>query len=155
MNVDSQTLCKHYKKDNQLTEIRKYYNIIQGESVLKSQKERMIKFLFDFYEPIRCGLKTATTRITNKNLNINDVVIAVFPYDMDDFNKNVIDTFIALDLQILKVEELKFNDLTNAHALSEGYQHVNLLKHELKNIYPHITDDTSIYFYKFQVIKEM
>ena len=50
-----------------------------------------------------------------------------------------------------RVEEVRFKDLNGRHAWFEGYKHVDLLKHELRNIYPDICDDTVL----FQIIFEI
>ena len=53
---------------------------------------------------------------------------------------------------ITKVECVKFKNLTNVHADNEGYQHIDLLKHELRNIYPDIRWDSECYIYQFVLI---
>lgn len=46
---------------------------------------------------------------------------------------------------VRRVEEVRFKDLNEMHAWVEGYKHVALLKHELRNIYPDICDDTVLF----------
>lgn len=48
------------------------------------------------------------------------------------------------------VEQVKFKELDNARAWFEGYNHVDLLKHELKIIYPDLHDDTVLFQIKFE-----
>lgn len=153
-DVYSPTPCIAFNNDNYLTELRKFYKLINGESQFKDKRNTMIKFLFDFYEPVCCGVKKATTRLTDKKLNINDVCIGVFPFSINDFNKDVPETYVMLELLITNVEQIKYKNLTRAHAFNEGYLHLNLLKHELKNIYPTITEDTILYTYTFKIINE-
>lgn len=50
-----------------------------------------------------------------------------------------------------RVEEVRFKDLNRMHAWFEGYKHVALLKHELRDIYPDICDDTVLFQILFEI----
>lgn len=50
-----------------------------------------------------------------------------------------------------RVEEVRFKDLNMRHAWFEGYKHVALLKHELRDIYPDICDDTVLFQILFEI----
>lgn len=103
----------------------------------------ILKFNPDFYDSIRENIKEATTRASSGPVNIGDFVIATFePSDK---------------LLLLRIDEhyaRKLKDLTRYEAKAEGYYHEDLLKHELKNIYPTIGDDDYVYFYRFINIRE-
>lgn len=103
----------------------------------------ILKFHEDFYLPIKEEVKDATTRASSKPLNIDDFVIATFePSDK---------------LLILRIDNhyaRRLKDLTNTEAKNEGYRHADLLKHEIKNIYPEISDEDYVYIYQFTVIRE-
>ena len=101
--------------------------------------EYQLKFHEDYYQPIREEIKIATTRNKPKPLNIGDFVIA---------------TFLPSDkLMLLQIKEhyaMRLKDLTETEAKREGYFHEDLLKHELKTIYPDLTDEDYVYIYKFK-----
>ena len=103
----------------------------------------ILKFHEDFYRPIAQRIKEATTRASSKPLNIDDFVIATFePSDK---------------LLLLRIDEhyaKRLKDLDNSEAKIEGYLHEDLLKHEIKNIYPNLKDDNYVYIYQFTVIRE-
>lgn len=99
----------------------------------------ILRFHKDFYEPIKQEYKTATTRANSKPLNIDDYVIATFePSDK------------LLLLRIAEHYAMRLKDLNTNEARNEGYRHPDLLKHELRNIYPELTDDSYVYIYTFR-----
>ena len=104
-----------------------------------------LKFHEDFINPIIEKDKISTTRIKKKNLNIGDEVKFIFL---------PIENHRRLNIRgiITKIEAVKFKNLNRNHANNEGYTHVDLLKHELRNIYPEIKWDTICYIYQFQLI---
>ena len=103
----------------------------------------ILKFHEDFYTPIREDIKTATTRADSKPLDIGDFVIA---------------TFLPSDkLLLLKIDghyAMRLKDLDLHDAKQEGYLHEDLLKHELKTIYPDLKPDDYVYIYRFTRIRE-
>lgn len=103
----------------------------------------ILKFHEDFYQPIKSEIKEATTRASSKPLNIDDFVIATFEPS---------DKLLLLRIDNHYARRLK--DLTRLEAKNEGYNHSDLLKHEIKNIYPELSDDDYVYIYQFSVIKE-
>lgn len=103
--------------------------------------EYILKFKKDFYEPIRDNVKKSTIRSESKPLNTNDFVFGYFGEDK-----------VCL-LQITDHYARKFKDLTQIEAEKEGYKHVNLLKHSLKNIYPNLNVESYVYIYNFDLIK--
>lgn len=100
---------------------------------------KILKFKPYFFEPLRSIEKMATIRKSNKGLKKGDLVKCRFEWT-DDY----------LIRKVRLVEKVKFKDLDNIHAWFEGYKHVDLLKHELKIIYPDICDDTVLFQIKFE-----
>lgn len=82
----------------------------------------------------------STIRKSDKGLKKGDIVECVFE-----------GTHFCLHRRVERMELVKFKDLDDTHAWYEGYRHVDLLKHELKSIYPDIHDDTVL----FQIIFEI
>ena len=106
-----------------------------------------LKFHEDFRNPILDRFKISTTRINKKNLKVGDEFNLVFVPVENNQDVNVRGV-------ITKVETVKFKNLTSIHADNEGYQHIDLLKHEIRNIYPEVKWDTLCYIYQFQLINE-
>lgn len=100
---------------------------------------KTLEFENYFMEPLRSMEKRATIRKSDKGLKEGDLVKCTFEWT-DDY----------LIRRVGSVEKVKFKDLDNVHAWFEGYKHVDLLKHELKSIYPDICGDTVL----FQIIFE-
>ena len=104
--------------------------------------EYILKFDKDFYQPIMEEIKTSTIRAASKPLNVGDICYAYFP-----------DIQTVMFLLITDHYAKRLCDLNKEDALTEGYLHENLLKHELKNIYPHLEDHDYVYIYKFQGVR--
>ena len=102
----------------------------------------VLKFNKEFYKPIMEEIKTSTIRSNTKMLNVGDICYAYFP-----------DIQTVMFLLITDHYAKKLCDLNKEDALTEGYLHENLLKHELKNIYPDIDDTDYVYIYKFQGVR--
>lgn len=100
---------------------------------------KTLEFENYFMEPLRSMEKRATIRKSDKGLKEGDLVKCTFEWT-DDY----------LIRRVRSVEKVKFKDLKHNHAWFEGYRHVDLLKHELKSIYPDICGDTVL----FQIIFE-
>ena len=100
---------------------------------------KTLKFKPYFMEPLMSMKKMSTIRKSDKGLKEGDLVKCTFEWT-DDY----------LIRRVRSVEKVKFKDLDNAHAWFEGYHHVDLLKHELKIIYPDIHDDTVLFQIKFE-----
>ncbi len=100
---------------------------------------KTLKFKPYFFEPLRSRKKMATIRKSDKGLKKGDLVECWFE-----------GTGFCLLRVVRRVEQVKFKDLKHNHAWFEGYKHVDLLKHELKSIYPDICGDTVL----FQIIFE-
>lgn len=101
----------------------------------------VLKFHKDFYNPIKTGDKVTTIRASSKPLNIDDFVFAYFPPDEALL-------FLITDHYAKQLKDLDYHE-----AICEGYKHPDLLKHELKNIYPNLKDNDYVYIYKFNIIR--
>lgn len=95
---------------------------------------KILKFKPYFIDPLRSMKKVSTIRKSDKGLKKDDIVECVFE-----------GTTFSIFRIVESVEKVKFKDLDNAHAWFEGYKHVDLLKHELKIIYPDLHDDTILF----------
>lgn len=100
---------------------------------------KTLKFKPYFIEPLRSMKKISTIRKSDKGLKKDDLVECVFER-----------TNFSIFRIIESVEQFKFKELDHNHAWFEGYNHVDLLKHELKIIYPDICDDTILFQIKFK-----
>ena len=105
--------------------------------------EYIMKFHEDFLEPIKEGIKKSTIRADSKPLKTNDICYGYF-HGIDK----------AIGIKITDHYAKKLCDLNKEDAKNEGYLHENLLKHELKNIYPDLSDEDYVYIYKFEGISD-
>lgn len=100
---------------------------------------KTLEFKPYLFEPLRSMKKMSTIRKSDKGLKKDDIVECVFE-----------GCRVSLLQRVRCVEQVKFKELDHAHAWLEGYHHVDLLKHELKIIYPDIHDDTVLFQIKFE-----
>lgn len=100
---------------------------------------KTLKFKPYFIEPLRSMRKISTIRKSDKGLKKGDVVECVFE-----------GCRVSWLRRVRCVEQVKFKELDHNHAWLEGYKHVDLLKHELKIIYPDLHDDTILFQIKFE-----
>lgn len=100
---------------------------------------KTLEFKPYFFEPLRTMEKRATIRKSDEGLKKGDIVECA-----------VKGSIFCLHRIVRRVEEVRFKDLNGRHAWFEGYMHVDLLKHELRDIYHDICDDTVL----FQIIFE-
>lgn len=101
---------------------------------------KTLEFENYFMEPLRSMEKRATIRKSDKGLKKGDIVECT-----------VKGSIFCLHRIVRRVEEVRFKDLNMRHAWFEGYKHVDLLKHELKIIYPDICDDTVLFQILFEI----
>ena len=101
---------------------------------------KKLEFKPYFFEPLRSRKKMSTIRKSDKGLKKGDLVECWFE-----------GTGFCLLLVVRRVEQVKFKDLKHNHAWFEGYRHVDLLKHELKIIYPDLHDDTVLFQILFEI----
>ncbi len=106
------------------------------------EKKKIIHFDYYYKTSIEKGIKKATSRLKNYNLELGDVVEC-------RYTKHNCPNFY---IKINRINKIKFKNLTNDNALSEGYLDVGLLKSVLKSYYPTISSDDFIYQYEFQYL---
>lgn len=100
---------------------------------------KTLEFKPYLFEPLRSMKKISTIRKSDKGLKKDDLVECVFE-----------GTTFSIYRIVESVEQFKFEELDHDHAWFEGYKHVDLLKHELKIIYPDLHDDTILFQIKFE-----
>ena len=102
-------------------------------------QRKTLRFKPELMDLLKTTEKRATIRKSDKGLKKGDVVRCV----ADDGSSKAY-------RKVKKIEQVKFKNLHHRHANREGYHHVELLKQELKSIYPDMNDDTVL----FQIIFE-
>lgn len=105
-------------------------------------QDYVFKFDGDFYHPIMDDIKVSTIRANSKPVDIGDLVYGYF----QSIEK-------ACVLEIINHYSMRLKDLRGYEAQNEGYGHQDLLKHELKNIYPTLNDEDYVFIYQFKVIR--
>lgn len=105
-------------------------------------QRKTLRFKPELMDLLKTTEKRATIRKSDKGLKKGDVVKCV----ADDGSSKAY-------RKVQKIEQVKFKDLHYRHANREGYHHVNLLKCELKSIYPDMNDDTVLYQIIFELPK--
>lgn len=114
-------------------------HLVQEAGDNDSQRKTLI-FKPELMDLLKTTEKRATIRKSDKGLKKGDVVRCVAG---DGSSKAY--------RKVKKIEQVKFKNLHHRHANREGYHHVELLKQELKSIYPDMNDDTVLY----QIIFEL
>ena len=115
-------------------------NFVQKEGHINDSQRKTLRFKPEFMDLLKTTEKRATIRKSDKGLKKGDVVKCV-----------ATDGSSKAYRKVKKIEQVKFKNLHYRHANREGYHHVELLKQELKSIYPDMNDDTVLY----QIIFEL
>lgn len=102
--------------------------------------ERFVRFNSAYFEPIRSGVKTATTRYRDPV----EIGPALFIFEDDD-------GYRRLHGVIDDVEELRCDELTAEHAELEGASSLEALRAGLRHHYPHMADDAFISVVRFHL----
>lgn len=105
-------------------------------------QRKTLRFKPELMDLLKTTEKRATIRKSDKGLKKGDVVKCV-----------AVDGSSKAYRKVKKIEQVKFKNLHYRHANREGYHHVNLLKQELKSIYPDMNDDTVLYQIIFELPK--
>ena len=103
-------------------------------------QRKTLRFKPELIDLLKTTEKRATIRKSDKGLKKGDIVKCVATEGSSKVYRKV-----------KKIEQVKFKNLHYRHANREGYHHVELLKQELKSIYPDMNDDTVLY----QIIFEL
>ena len=101
----------------------------------------LIKFNKEYYNSIIDGIKTQTLRKSNKRLQEEEIVKAVFPGTKNECY-----------LQITNTGYKQFKYLNDEDARLEGYKTVDELKKALLKIYPRLDNFDRLYYYQFKVV---
>lgn len=115
-------------------------NFVQKEEHINDSQRKTLRFKPELMDLLKTTEKRATIRKSDKGLKKGDVVKCV-----------ATDGSSKAYRKVKKIEQVKFKNLHYRHANREGYHHVELLKQELKSIYPDMNDDTVLY----QIIFEL
>lgn len=116
-------------------------NLVQKVEGNDFQRKTLI-FKPELMDLLKTTEKRATIRKSDKGLKKGDIVKCV----ADDGSSKAY-------RKVKKIEQVKFKNLHYRHANREGYHHVELLKQELKSIYPDMNDDTVLYQIIFELPK--
>lgn len=115
-------------------------NLVQKAGYINDSQRKTLRFKPELMDLLKTTEKRATIRKSDKGLKKGDIVKCV-----------ATDGSSKAYRKVKKIEQVKFKDLHYRHANREGYHHVELLKQELKSIYPDMNDDTVLY----QIIFEL
>lgn len=115
-------------------------NLVQKAGYINDSRRKTLRFKPELMDLLKTTEKRATIRKSDKGLKKGDIVKCV-----------ATDGSSKAYRKVQKIEQVKFKNLHYRHANREGYHHVELLKQELKSIYPDMNDDTVLY----QIIFEL
>ena len=117
-------------------------NFVQKAGHINDSQRKTLRFKPELMDLLKTTEKRATIRKSDKGLKKGDIVKCV----ADDGSSKAY-------RKVQKIEQVKFKNLHYRHANREGYHHVELLKQELKSIYPDMNDDTVLYQIIFELPK--
>lgn len=131
--------------DREISMLHSKISLINNTNLVQKVRDndfqrKTLRFKPELMDLLKTTEKRATIRKSDKGLKKGDVVKCV----ADDGSSKAY-------RKVKKIEQVKFKNLHYRHANREGYHHVNLLKQELKSIYPDMNDDTVLY----QIIFEL
>lgn len=102
--------------------------------------ERIVRFNSAYFDRVRSGRKTATTR----HRDPVGTGPALFIFEDDDGYRRLHGVVDA-------VEELRFDELTPEHAELEGASSLEALRTGLRHHYPRLADDSCMRFVRFHL----
>lgn len=101
----------------------------------------LIKFNKEYYQLILDGKKTQTLRTSNKRLQVDEIIKAIFPGTSNE-----------LKIKITDIGYKQFKYLDEEDAMLEGYDSLDELKKDLLSIYPRLDNFDRLYYYRFEVV---
>ena len=101
----------------------------------------LLKFNKEYYNNIIDGIKTQTLRTSNKRLQVDEIVKAIFP-----------GTELECIIRITDAGYKQFKYLNDEDAKLEGYDSLQDLKSDLTTIYPRLDAFDRLYYYRFEVV---
>lgn len=113
--------------------------------IKKGPAEKTIKFDEKFLKPIKDGVKTSTIR-TNFDGSPGDVFQCMV--HLSDGTGGSIGK-----IKIRHVQRIRFDEITKEKAVTEGYLHEALIKHELLQYYPSLKDSSLLYYIVFEYLE--
>ena len=125
---------------------------------MELKKINRIKFNKKYENPILDGKKTSTIR-TNCDLNPGDIFYVII-----DENGLYLETFdtkpaigkpdrLLCKAQVEEVQRIRFDEINNTLAFTEGMRHQDLVKYDLLSYYPNLTDSSLLYYVVFKIIR--
>lgn len=106
-----------------------------------------LKFKKEYLDLLKEGIKTSTIR-KHSDLKKNDTFYFI-DYEVNNDLRSLIKNY---DFRVTDVERIRFDEINDEIAKSEGFLHKNLLKRELKMIYSNLEDSDLLYLIKFKRI---
>ena len=112
---------------------------------------KQIGFYQEYVEPIKEGIKTSTIR---KNFNGKPgEIFSAYNADNCKFNIQMMPKNPFGNLNITSIKYIRFDEINEEIARTEGYLHENLLKETLYGIYDdELEDSTLLYYIQFEFI---
>lgn len=108
-------------------------------------KDKIIKFHKQFKESIREGIKTSTIR-RHFNGKVGDKYRAIVSNTHKDY---IEPNFIAI-IKITDIRRIRFDEIDNDMAKTEGYFHKDILASALLGFYPELADPSLLYYIQFE-----
>ena len=136
-----------YSVDREISMLHNKISLINNTNLVQKVgdndfQRKTLRFKPELMDLLKTTEKRATIRKSDKGLKKGDIVKCV----ADDGSSKAY-------RKVKKIEQVKFKNLHYRHANREGYHHVELLKQELKSIYPDMNDDTVLYQIIFELPK--
>ena len=145
--LHNENVCEEviYSVDREISMLHSKISLINNTNFVQKVgdndfQRKTLRFKPELMDLLKTTEKRATIRKSDKGLKKGDIVKCVATEGSSKAYRKV-----------KKIEQVKFKNLHYRHANREGYHHVELLKQELKSIYPDMNDDTVLY----QIIFEL
>lgn len=145
--LHNENVCEEviYSVDREISMLYNKISLINNTNLAQKVgdnnfQRKTLRFKPELMDLLKTTEKRATIRKSDKGLKKGDIVKCV-----------ATDGSSKAYRKVQKIEQVKFKNLHYRHANREGYHHVELLKQELKSIYPDMNDDTVLY----QIIFEL
>lgn len=145
--LHNENVCEEviYSVDREISMLYNKISLINNTNLAQKVgdnnfQRKTLRFKPALMDLLKTTEKRATIRKSDKGLKKGDIVKCV-----------ATDGSSKAYRKVQKIEQVKFKNLHYRHANREGYHHVELLKQELKSIYPDMNDDTVLY----QIIFEL
>lgn len=145
--LHNENVCEEviYSVDREISMLYNKISLINNTNLAQKVgdnnfQRKTLRFKPELMDLLKTTEKRATIRKSDKGLKKGDIVKCV-----------ATDGSSKAYRKVQKIEQVKFKNLHYRHANREGYHHVELLKQELKSIYPDMNNDTVLY----QIIFEL